>query len=136
MTDTPPWVWTDLALDRDAETWDRFVAWVDWLEDAYAPWVLLPPCWPDHEGLQTELRMYWYWHRWVQRKAVNPIDGVRWHQELRRSATAWQELANCRHDPPLPHRDQIREADRARRDQFVAAVRQRDRAEPPPSQQE
>lgn len=119
---TPPWVWTDLTPDRLARNWQELAAWVAWLEDAYAPWVLLPACWPDHEGLRTELTMYWYWHRWVQRKAANPIDGVRFHQELRRSAQAWRELSNCRHDPPMPHRQQIRAGERQRRDQFIQQV--------------
>ena len=119
---TPPWVWTDKPADNLARTWKDFAAWVEWLENAYAPWVLLPACWPAHEGLQAELRMFWYWHRWIQRKAANPIDGVRFHQELRRSAQAWRELSGCRHDDPMPHRLQIRADELRRRDSFVAAA--------------
>lgn len=136
---TPPWVWADLDSDKLERSWRDLATWVDWLEDAYAPWVLLPACWPDHEGLRTELRMFWYWHRWVQRKAVNPIDGVRWHQELRRSAQAWRDLANCRHDPPMPHRQQIRTVERQRRDAYITeAIRTEARAHTPalPSSQQ
>ena len=67
--------------------------------------------------------MFWYWHRWVMSAAVNPIDGVRWHNELRRSAVAWRELATCRHEPPVAHHTQILAARQAKRDEYLDQVR-------------
>jgi len=119
----PPWVWDRLPEAQRNESWRELVEWVDWLTDAYAPWIVLPDCWPAHEGLRTELTMFWLWHEWLMTAAVNPIDGVRWHQDLRHSAQAWRELANCRHEPPIGHHENIRAAQRARRDQFIEAVR-------------
>ena len=126
MTDKPkpPWVWDDLTPEVRAESWRRLAEWVEWLEEAYGTWVVLPPCWPVHEGLRTELTMFWYWHRWVSTAAVNPIDGVRWHNELRRSAQAWRELATCQHEPPVRHHQQLLQANRARRDHFLAQAQQ------------
>ncbi len=126
MTDKPqpPWVWDDLTDEVRAESWRKLAEWVEWLEEAYATWVTLPPCWPVHEGLRTELAMFWYWHRWVSTAAVNPIDGVRWHNEMRRSAQAWRELAACQHEPPVRHHQQMLLANRARRDQFLVRAQQ------------
>ena len=64
--------------------------------------------------------MFWLWHEWLTSAGVNPIDGVRWHHDLRRSALAWRELANCRHDPPVSRHEQMRVARLARRDHFLA----------------
>ncbi|MET7281898.1 hypothetical protein ABZS29_26940 [Kribbella sp. NPDC005582] len=119
----PPWVWDEKEPHEREGNWDKLAAWVAWLEEAYAPWVLLPPCWPVHEGLRTELTMYWYWHKWVMSTAVNPIDGVRWHNEIRRSASAWRELATCRHEPPVAHHGQIMAARLVKRDEYLAQAR-------------
>jgi hypothetical protein len=119
----PPWVWDGLGDEVRGAAWNGLAAWVDWLEEAYAPWVMLPPCWPVHEGLRTELTMFWYWHRWVMSAAVNPIDGIRWHNELRRSAVAWRELSTCRHETPVAHHNQIMAARLAKRDEFLDQVR-------------
>ena len=127
----PPWIWDGLPEDIQAESWRRLAAWVEWLEEAYAPWVVLPACWPAHEGLLTELRMYWVWHRWLTTAAVNPADGVRWHHELRRSAQAWGELASCRHDPPVRHQEQMRAVQRQRRDGFLAEASHREASQRP-----
>ncbi|HWS38984.1 MAG TPA: hypothetical protein VN408_40365 [Actinoplanes sp.] len=116
----PPWVWERIPDVPRAELWRRLADWVDWLQEAYAPWVLLPDCWPAHEGLVVELRMFRLWHRWLMAEATQPADGVRWHQELRRSAPAWRELASCRHEPPVRHHEQVRLAARERRDAFLA----------------
>lgn len=124
MTERPPWVWDGLPEQVRAESWRRLADWVEWLEDAYAPWVVLPACWPAHEGLRVELTMFWHWHRWLSTAAVNPIDGVRWHQELRRSAAAWREVASCRHEPPVRHHEQMLTARRTRRDEFLTQAAQ------------
>lgn len=116
----PPWVWDHVSEEPRAELWRRLAEWVEWLEGAYAPWVTLPPCWPAHEGLVVELRMFRQWHRWLMSQATQPADGVRWHQDLRRSAQAWQVLAGCRHEPPIRQHRQVQEALRVRRDQFLA----------------
>ncbi|ADJ50408.1 hypothetical protein AMES_8582 [Amycolatopsis mediterranei S699] len=126
----PPWIWDALEDDVRARSWQELADWVDWLGEAYSPWVHLPPCWPAHEGLKTELSMFWYWHRWLSTAAVNPIDGVRWHNELRRSAQAWRELATCQHEPPVAHHHQIVAAQRARRDQFLADAQRPEQGEP------
>lgn len=122
----PPWVWDHLSEEMYAESWRRLAAWVEWLEGAYAPWVVLPACWPAHEGLRTELTIFWIWHRWLMTTAVNPVDGARWHSDLRRAAGAWRELASCRHDAPLRHQQQMDANRRERRDRFIVAASRRD----------
>ena len=118
----PPWVWDELSDELRAESWRRLAAWVDWLEHAYAPWIDLPACWPSHEGLRTELTIFYYWHGWLMRSAVNPMDGVRWHNELRNSASAWKVLATCQHDLSVNYPDKLEASRRARRDGFIATV--------------
>ncbi|GAA0572623.1 hypothetical protein HPO96_17895 [Kribbella sandramycini] len=120
MAGRPAWVWEGLGAEERAVRWGGLAEWVEWVEEAYAPWVVLPPCWPVHEGLRVELAMFWYWHRWVVGSAVNPADGVRWHNELRRSAVAWKELATCRHEPPVRHHGQIMADRNAKRDEYLA----------------
>jgi hypothetical protein len=66
--------------------------------------------------------MFWLWHRWAMRTATSPMDGIRWHTELRHSAVAWRELAHCQHEPPARHHDQIRSAFLVRRDYFLAGA--------------
>jgi hypothetical protein len=116
----PPWVWEVLHTDEQEQSWRRHVAWVEWLQDAYEPWISLPPCWPAHEGLRTELRMFWYWHRWVMTSAMDPRDGVRWHDALRAAARAWSDLAGCSHQSPLRHVGDLR---RERRERVADHVR-------------
>jgi hypothetical protein len=115
----PPWVWDELPDDAVRERWRALVAWVQWLEDAYQPWVVLPPCWPEHEGLRHELALFWYWHAWLTTTATDPVAGVRWHADLRNAAAAWRELATCGHRPTSAEHAQIVAAQRACRDQFV-----------------
>ena len=124
-----PWVWDHIPEEPRAELWRRLGEWVDWLQEAYAPSVVLPPCWPAHEGLTVELRMFRLWHRWLMSEATQPADGIRWHQELRRSAAAWRELSTCRHEPPVRHQEQLQQAERDRRDQFLAQAAARGAAE-------
>lgn len=116
----PPWVWDNLPPEVHQRRWQNLVAWVQWLEEAYAPWVILPPCWPAHEGLLAELILFWCWHDWLMHEETDPVAGLRWHAELRRAADAWRQLSTCDHRPPGPEQEQVVAAERARRDQFVA----------------
>lgn len=123
---SPPWVWDRLSDELHAETWRRFADWVAWLEEAYPPWVVLPDCWPAHEGLRTELVFFWYWHRWLMTSSANPADGVRWHAELHRAAPAWRELATCAHEPLAPRHEQLAEQRRDRTAVFVDQAMRRE----------
>jgi hypothetical protein len=118
----PPWVWEHLSDELHDQSLRRLTAWVAWLEEAYAPWVTLPDCWPAHEGLRTELIMFWYWHRYLMTRAVNPTEGVRWHADLRRAAYDWRELAGCTHEPPVRHHEELAEHRHERTQTFVAAL--------------
>jgi hypothetical protein len=122
MTEAAPWAWDELpARERDGLLRD-LADWVDWLGETYSAWVVLPACWPAHEALRVELAMFWLWHRWVMRTATSPTDGIRWHSDLRQAAVAWRELAQCQHEPPARHHDQIRSAYLVRRDHYLAVV--------------
>ncbi|WP_187369727.1 hypothetical protein [Fodinicola acaciae] len=114
-----PWVWDQQDSASYPTKWKSLAEWVQWLQEAYHPWVLLPPCWPAHEGLSTELRLFWYWHRWTMGGSASPVDAVRWHNDLRQSASAWRELAACTHEAPLPHRAAIERQRRDRTEAFV-----------------
>lgn len=118
----PPWVWDHLPDEIYNESWRRFAAWVSWLEEAYAPWVMLPPCWPAHEGLRSELMMFWYWHRYLMNRSANPTEGVRWHADLRRAAYDWRDLAGCTHEPPVRHAQELTEHRNAKTQEFVTAL--------------
>lgn len=118
----PPWVWSQLSGNELRQRWQELVAWVEWIEEAYAPWVTLPACWPAHEGLRNELVLLWYWYDWLVHEESDPVAALRWHTELRRAATAWRELATCDHRSPGTEYERIRAAHRVRRDQFVAEV--------------
>ena len=113
----PPWNWTVRDREQKAKLWEQLSDWVSWLEQAYDTWVRLPPCWALHEGLSTELRIFWYWHKLVMNGQSDPALAVRWHRELRTSAQAWFSLTNCAHEPPLRQLDAIAE----QRAQQVAA---------------
>ena len=116
----PPWVWSGLPQSALRQRWDDLVVWVEWLEEAYAPWVMLPACWPAHEGLRNELVLFWYWHDWLVHEESDPVAALRWHTDLRRAADAWRELATCDHRSPGVEYERIRSAHRARRDRLVA----------------
>lgn len=103
----PPWAWGHLAAEERSERWKALALWVGWLEESHSPWIALPPCWALHEGLREELKVFWYWHQWSVGRAANPVDAVRWHQELRRSAEAWRQLSTCAHESPLPQHQMI-----------------------------
>ena len=122
-----PWWWRDFDEALYNECWDAFAPWVEWLVEAYAPWVALPPCWALHEGMATELKIFWNWYESAIKLRANPVDAVRWHQDLRSSAKAWRELATCRHEPDsgrpstTPQRRKEKAAD------FIQQARQRGR---------
>lgn len=115
----PLWVWSDLSPEDYEQTWREFSSWVGWLEQEYASWVRLPPCWPLHEALRVELAMFWYWHGDVMTTVDDPVTGIAWHNDLRQSAQAWQQLADCDHEEPIRYHRQLAEQRRARHQQFL-----------------
>lgn len=117
--DPPLWVWDDLPDDVYVGLWREFAAWVAWLEDTYGAWVTLPPCWPLHEALRTELTMFWYWHGEIMSTEQNPVAGISWHNDLRNSAVAWRELAGCDHEEPIRYHRQLAEDRRRRHSEFL-----------------
>jgi len=128
MEQPPPplWVWDGLPDDQYVVLWREFAAWVAWLEDAYGTWVKLPPCWPLHEALRTELSMFWYWHNEIMTTEQNPVTGIAWHNDLRNSALAWQELAGCAHEEPIRYHHELADARRQKHGAFLEqAIRQR-----------
>lgn len=118
----PPWVWDDLPEAEYRDRWSRLVGWVQWLEEAYEPWLVLPACWPAHEGLRTELILLWYWHGWLTTEESDPVAGLRWHAELRRAADVWRQLSTCDHRDPGPEHQRLMAGQRARRDGYVAQL--------------
>ncbi|WP_051110538.1 hypothetical protein [Longispora albida] len=118
----PPWDWTGLPPDQLAENWAELAAWAGWLQEAYAPWVVLPDCWPAHEGLRTELRIFWYWHLFAVSASWEPSEALGWHNDLRSAAVAWRELAACRHEPPVRHQEQVQAERLARTRGYVMAA--------------
>jgi hypothetical protein len=114
-----PWVWDQEDSEVYRAKWEHLAEWVNWLQEAYQPWVVLPPCWPVHDGLCAELKLFWYWHRWTLGGSATPVDAIRWHSDLRHSATAWRELAACTHDAPLRHRAEFEDQRRSRSAAFV-----------------
>lgn len=116
----PPWVWERLPPEQHHRRWANLVAWVQWLEQAYAPWVVLPACWPAHDGLRAELVLFWYWHSAIMSRETDPAWGTRWHAELRNAAQAWRELATCEHRQPRPEQRHIQHATRAQVARYAA----------------
>lgn len=119
-TTRAPWAWDTLSDDAHAQAWRDLDAWVGWLQRAYSPWVVLPPCWPVHEGLAAELRVYWYWHDWLMAESGSAAEAAGWHAELRRAAEDWRALAGCTHEPPIRPHARLAQERRDRHDAFVA----------------
>lgn len=115
----PLWVWDGLDDELYQGLWREFAAWVRWLEDAYGTWVELPPCWPLHEALREELRLFWYWHTELMTTEDSPVTGIAWHNDLRQSAQAWRELASCEHAEQLRYHRQLAEQRRSRHEGFL-----------------
>ncbi|GAA3768587.1 hypothetical protein GCM10022225_63940 [Plantactinospora mayteni] len=133
MTDSAapaPWAWDDATDEAYEDLWARFVRWVDWVEREYAPWVVLPPCWPVHEALRFELTLLWYAHDAALYRSTDPISGIQWHVDLRNAANAWRALATCDHREPSPEQRRIEQARRDRRDEFAAEAMTRRSADP------
>jgi hypothetical protein len=99
----PPWVWSDLRGAALTQAWEELGSWVSWLEEAYAPWIVLPDCWPLHEGLCVEIRIFYYWHEYLTTHALPAVESLRWHSELRSASRQWQALAQCVHEDAAPH---------------------------------
>ncbi|TMC01060.1 MAG: hypothetical protein E6J41_33630 [Chloroflexi bacterium] len=96
----PPWNWTQLTGAMRRAEFEALAEWVADLQQAYGRWVRLPPCWPCHRALRTELTAFWYWRQHIDTGAnATPEESVRWHQSLRMSAQAWAEaFGGCRHE--------------------------------------
>jgi hypothetical protein len=69
----------------------------------YGEWVKLPPCWPSHEALSTELCVLRHWHRTALELGSDP--------------------AECRHEPPLSYEADAAQARRAALGQHLELVR-------------
>lgn len=126
LSPLPPWVWDELSAEDHEATWREFSAWVGWLEQEYGTWVRLPPCWPLHEALRAELAMFWYWHGDVMTVVDDPVTGIAWHNDLRQSALAWQQLADCDHEEPIRYHRQLAEQRRVRHERFLGQAITRD----------
>lgn len=122
-----PWWWNGFDQTLYDECWDEFEPWVDWLVEAYAPWVVLPPCWALHDGLATELKIFFNWHELAVKVRSNASDAVRWHQELRSSAKAWRELTTCKHEPGSPQMSTMSQRRKNKAADFTQQARQRGR---------
>jgi hypothetical protein len=100
---TNEWNWTRLSPAELQERWRVLAAWVGWLQDHYAPWVKLPPCWPRHEALRSELEFFRAWHTQLLEDG-DAVEGTNWHSTLRSAASAWVELSDCEHDSQFTRR--------------------------------
>lgn len=96
-TTVAPLDWHRLSPVARRERWLSLAAWVEWLVDAYDPWIKLPDCWPRHESLRSELASFQAWHDEILRSGTG-YDGTYWHAQLRTAASAWEELEHCRHE--------------------------------------
>ena len=65
--------------------------------------------------------------RWPIKVESNPADAIRWHQELRTSATAWRELSTCKHEPELVQLTRSRSAAEKKHTAYMAQAMDRDR---------
>lgn len=100
---TTEWDWARLDIGERERRWDALVAWTGWLQEHYAAWVTLPPCWPRHEALRAELEFFRSWHAQLLDDG-DGSEGVSWHASLRAAATAWKDLADCEHDAQFVRR--------------------------------
>jgi hypothetical protein len=100
---TTEWDWKRLSPPELQDRWRSLAAWVRWLQDNYGTWVKLPPCWPRHEALRSELEYYRAWHLQLLADG-DATEGTSWHSSLRAAASAWSELADCDHDSQFTRR--------------------------------
>jgi len=96
-TSDSQWDWRRLPAAAQRARWAELAAWVEWLQDNYQSWVRLPPCWPRHEALRSELVFFKAWREDVL-LAGSGYDGVNWHSQLRAAAVEWEPLVDCRHE--------------------------------------
>ena len=89
--------WQRLPPAARRQQWQRLADWVGWLQDNYQPWVKLPPCWPRHEALRSELNFFQQYYEEVLNGETG-YEGTSWHAQLRAAAIEWEKLAGCRHD--------------------------------------
>lgn len=136
--DRHSWDWDQLDPIARRRHWEELASWVAWLQEHYDPWVKLPPCWPRHEALRSELAFFKGWHEDILRGG-DGYDGTTWHSHLRDAAEAWKVLADCQHEEK-PWRRGSRSSPEAVRQHLEVAMRDRDnqrgsggsRASPPP----
>ena len=98
-SDSPPWNWAALTEEERIAELDDLAEWAAELQQGYGRWVRLPACWPCHQALLEELKVFWYWRlRLDQNPESTPEDAVRWHHNLRAAADAWAwAFAGCQH---------------------------------------
>lgn len=138
--DRQSWDWDRLDPVARRQQWGKLASWVAWLQEHYESWVKLPPCWPRHEALRSELAFFKGWHEEVMRGG-DGYDGTSWHSHLRDAAEAWLAVADCQHEDK-PWRRGSRADPEAVRQHLEIAVRGsasprdvRDRRTSPPSHQ-
>ena len=100
---TSEWDWTSLGPAELKQRWQSLATWVRWLLEHYSTWVKLPPCWPRHEALRSELEFFRAWHAQLLEDG-DATEGTNWHSSLRSAATAWMDLADCEHDTQFSRR--------------------------------
>lgn len=97
------WDWTRLGPAELRKRLRSLATWVVWLQEHYAAWVRLPPCWPRHEALRSELEFFHAWHSQLLEDG-DATEGTSWHSALRSAASAWMELSDCEHDTQFTRR--------------------------------
>jgi hypothetical protein len=128
----PAWNWSQLTGQDFERNLRDLAAWVQRMETDYGEWLQLPPCWPLHVGVREELALFWYWHRYAQRVAETPYEGVRWHHEFRAAADAWRSIASCKHEEPVRYRAELEKREAELGAQFLErAVTERAHAATP-----
>lgn len=117
------WDWSSLSHAELDRRWRTLASWVRWLQDNYAPWVKLPPCWPRHEALRAELEFFRAWHVQLLEDG-DATEGTSWHSALRSAASAWMEVVDCEHDSQFTRRSGRGDTEQARR-HLQEALRER-----------
>jgi hypothetical protein len=122
------WDWAALAQSERDQRWRRLSAWVIWLQEHYSAWVKLPPCWPLHEALRSELEFLRAWHDGLIENG-DGAEGLSWHSSMRSSAAAWAELSDCKHSDQ-PWRRSSRGDNEEYRRHLAAAMREKPASRP------
>jgi hypothetical protein len=116
---TSEWDWAGLGPAELDQRWQSLAAWVRWLLEHYSTWVKLPPCWPRHEALRSELEFFRAWHVQLLEDG-DATEGTNWHSALRSAAGAWMELADCDHENRFSRRTGRGDSEDARRNLEIA----------------